>query len=94
MYEDLLPVWTAFIYLNRRRPATHDYAPIPLVEITAYCRIMGITDQEQLEEYLHLIEVLDREWLEIQRTKKTDEKDEINADPASGRRRAKGPPGI
>lgn len=51
--------WAAFCTLSRRRPVFFGgLGAIPLTDVEAYCRLHGVTDEEQ-GELLPLLEVLD-----------------------------------
>lgn len=45
--------------------------PIPLSEYKAYCEIFGITDEEEKEELLMILQKVDSEFLSMKKAGKT-----------------------
>jgi len=62
--EDEAVFWAAFCSLNQVRP---DYGcgpcRIPMSEISAWLGLAGISDQEDVSEYVKMITGLDSDWL-------------------------------
>lgn len=73
-------VWTAFLFLSRKRPVNYDFGAIPTSEILAYFNLFGVRSLEKREEWAVLIDLLDQEWLMLQRAKKGTTQD-ANATP-------------
>ncbi len=60
LFGDLVWVWEAYLTLSAGRQ--HGMAgpqPISLVELLAYCSFRGITDPDERDELLHLVQHLD-----------------------------------
>lgn len=67
LFSDLQWVWDAFFYLNNRRQFVKgDVALLPqslsMEAIESYCRLVGITDEDQRIELMRLVDLLDSEW--------------------------------
>jgi len=66
LYDDLIYVWQAFLFLSCSRPIGMGVGSIPIGEIESYCNFMQIYDFEERFEYLRLIKALDGEFLKAQ----------------------------
>ena len=61
------PYWTAWVRLHRARPPSFSSVPAPIsVEsVLAYCELLGITNLEERERLLVIVQHVDasyREW--------------------------------
>ena len=61
--------WNAFSLLTGSRDAGFSLGCIPLSEIEAFCRLARIEDVEERMEFVHIIQAMDREFVEFHRKK-------------------------
>ena len=66
MYDDLVFVWEGFTALALTRQQGN---PIQFSEIESYLNINGIEDLETRQEFVHLIRVMDSEYINFFREK-------------------------
>lgn len=59
-------VWQAFTVLSRNRLVNQaGPQPIPLTEVSSYCFLEGIIDEEDRRDLLHFVTILDVEWCKV-----------------------------
>ena len=70
VFEDLRPIWDAFLELSASRP--HGFGPssIPISEIAAWFALYGPDDRPTRRMWHSLIRALDAVWLRWQRETK------------------------
>lgn len=72
--------YEAFMVLGDSRPVyMGGLGPIQLTEIAAYCGLYGITDPDEVDDFLYMIRALDTEYLTLlaERRKREDSKADV-----------------
>jgi len=71
----IAPYYEAYSTLNgSRQIGMNGAGPIPLSEIDAYTRLYGITDQDEKEKYVTMINALDSAYLKFYAAKQKTER--------------------
>lgn len=65
----LLQEWNAFTALSRRRPVGMAIGAIPIADIRGWLDELGITDPDEREDFIIVIEALDHEFMRVQNEK-------------------------
>jgi hypothetical protein len=85
LYEDLLPIWDAFLQLNASRQGGFGPAPILNSEILAWLDIVGYTDAEVRREFYELIRRVDSAWMHHYAEQQEAEKESKSKDKGKGK---------
>ncbi|MBW7990051.1 MAG: hypothetical protein FVQ84_08560 [Planctomycetes bacterium] len=88
VFSDLAEVWAGFTFLSRFRSVQFQADPIQLQEILAWLRFKEF-DEETTEEYLELISVMDKTFLEYSREQSKSKEKSKHGDKSSNRNRSK-----
>jgi hypothetical protein len=89
LYEDLIPVWNAFAFFQKRREAIGKIDQLSLMEIYAWLDNHGIEDYEERIEWEEMLIALDNTLIKWQK-KRQEKEDENDGNSTDSDRRKKG----
>lgn len=80
MFEDLAPVWAAFLQLSSTRAEGFGASPIAMTDFAAWFDLHAVTGASERARWFRFLRALDERWLRFHRETETERKAKRDAE--------------